>query len=103
MGTGCGCCYPACGCAPTMISPTETEIIVVEEEGEVPQDYIETITVEVPQIVQVPFVVEVQQHYEAPEITFVEVEQEFPEETTESVMADVPVEIEVLKERRVPV
>lgn len=27
---GCNCCYPACGCAPTMISPTETEIIVVE-------------------------------------------------------------------------
>ena len=27
---GCGCSYPTCGCAPTMISPTETEIIVVE-------------------------------------------------------------------------
>jgi len=26
---GCGCCYPACQCAPTMISPTETEIIIV--------------------------------------------------------------------------
>lgn len=47
---GCGCAYPACGCAPTMISPTETEIVITEEECEVPVDYIEKITVEVPKI-----------------------------------------------------
>jgi len=26
---GCGCSYPSCGCAPTMISPTEKEVIIV--------------------------------------------------------------------------
>merc|ERR1711957_1093833 len=44
----CSCCYPECTCAPSMISPTETEIIITSEECEVPQDYIETITREVP-------------------------------------------------------
>jgi len=44
----CDCCYPECQCAPSMISPTETEIIITTEECEVPQDYIETITREVP-------------------------------------------------------
>jgi hypothetical protein len=29
---GCDCCYPECKCAPSMISPTETEIIIMNEE-----------------------------------------------------------------------
>ena len=41
-----------------MISPTENEIVIVTEEKMVPKDYIETITIEVPRIVQVPFEIE---------------------------------------------
>jgi len=44
----CTCCYPECACAPSMISPTETEIIITTKKVEVPQDYIYTITREVP-------------------------------------------------------
>jgi len=45
---GCECSYPACGCAPTAFSPTEMEFIISNEECEVPQDYVEMITQEVP-------------------------------------------------------
>jgi hypothetical protein len=60
--TGCGCSYPACGCAPTMISPTEVEIVITQEECEVPEDYIEKITVEVPKIEMV------ESYYEEPSL-----------------------------------
>lgn len=81
---GCGCSYPTCACAPTMISPTELEIIIVQEECEVPQDYIETITVEVPEIIQVPF--DIQE----------------PKEVFEEVTFDVPYVIEVEETYEVP-
>ena len=41
-----------------MLSPTETELVERSEKVQVPQDYIETVTVEVPKMVQVPVEVE---------------------------------------------
>ena len=55
----CGCCYPQCECAPSMLSPTETETVSRTETVQVPQEYIETVTVEVPKMVQVPVEIEV--------------------------------------------
>ena len=60
---GCGCCFPVCACAPNMISPTEFEEIITEEDCEVPQEYIETITVEVPGLVSVPIEIEEPEEY----------------------------------------
>jgi hypothetical protein len=60
-----------------MISPTEFEEVITEEDCEVPQDYIETITVEVPTLVSIPTQIEE------------------PEEYYEEVELDVPYVIEV--------
>jgi len=117
----CGCCFPACGCAPTIISPTETEIIVVEEECTVPQDYIETITEEEPSIITMPFEIEEptlvvrevtitapvlvweDKVFTVPEITYVEEDVMVPETTTETVMVPKPMQVEVMKELNIPV
>jgi len=37
-----------------MISPTEFEEVITEEDCEVPQEYIETITIELPALISVP-------------------------------------------------
>ena len=47
----CPCCYPACKCAPSMLSPTEQEVVERTETVQVPQEFIETVTVEVPTMV----------------------------------------------------
>lgn len=54
---GCDCCYPECKCAPSMISPTETEIIIVQEEQDVPHSYIEEVAIEVPHLTYVNFTI----------------------------------------------
>ena len=95
----CDCCYPDCACAPSMISPTETEIIIVTEEQEVPQDYIETITREIPTLSYVNFTIEeahfvekevtenvpivfwVNETYDEPVIYYVNITEEVPVET----------------------
>jgi hypothetical protein len=41
-----------------MLSPTETETVSRTERVQVPQEYIETVTVEVPKMIQVPIEVE---------------------------------------------
>jgi len=81
-----------------MISPTETEIIITSEECEVPQDYIETITREVPVLTwtnmtieepqklvktvtyEEPFVVTVSEPYDVPEIHYIDSFEEVPVE-----------------------
>ena len=56
--SNCDCCFPACQCAPSIISPTETEIIITQEECEVPEPYLETITREVPKLTYVDHIIE---------------------------------------------
>ena len=81
-----------------MISPTEVEIIITSEECEVPQDYIETITREVPVLVWTnvtieepqklnitvtydePFVVTHTEPYDVPTITYIDTFEERPVE-----------------------
>jgi len=60
---GCGCCFPVCDCAPSMISPTEFEEVITEEDCEVPREYIETITVEIPTLVAVETEIEEPEEY----------------------------------------
>ena len=66
-----------------MISPTEFEEVITEEDCEVPQDYIETITVEVPTLVSMPIEIqEPEEYYEQVTISVpyvIEVEREFEE------------------------
>ena len=47
----CDCCFPNCGCAPSMLSPTEVEIVSRTEQVQVPEEYIETVTIEMPTMV----------------------------------------------------
>ena len=49
---GCDCCFPRCDCAPSMLSPTEVELVSRTEDVQVPEEYIETVTIEMPTMVQ---------------------------------------------------
>jgi len=104
----CSCSYPLCECAPTMISPTETEIIIVTGNRTVPQDYIYNVTREVPkivmrnftvkeafyvvstEIVDVPYLIEVNKSVEWPEITYVNTTEEYPIEVVTMEVRDIP-------------
>jgi len=68
-----------------MISPTEVEIIITEEECEVPQDYIETVAREVPAIVQTNYT------YKQPTIVKRTVFKSFPRLVNGTEDYDVPV------------
>lgn len=46
-----------------MISPTEFEEVITEEDCEVPREYIETITVEIPTLVPVEMEIEEPEEY----------------------------------------
>jgi hypothetical protein len=116
----CGCCFPACECAPTIISPTETEIIVVEEECTVPQDFIETITEEEPSLMMMPFEFEeptiVEKNvtftwpvlewsnktFTVPDITYVNESTMIPVETNTTTFVSKPMDIEVMREVMIP-
>jgi len=118
---GCSCCYPECQCAPSMISPTETEIIITTEECEVPQSYIEEIAVEVPQLyfvnftineprriqktetLEEPHLIQVNKTYDWPALSYVDDFRLEPKNHTTTRLVEVPVEMIVMKERKVPV
>ena len=118
---GCDCCYPDCQCMPSMISPTESEYVIFKELLQVPQEYIETISLEVPEIYMVdyyindtqmvlknvtrfiPHIVETIVMVNEPEIYYVNTTQEIPVTVVTQKLVDVPIEVEVLKESQVPV
>jgi len=118
---GCDCCYPECKCAPSMISPTETEIIITNEEQDVPHSYIEEIAIEVPQLYYVnmtineprriektetleePYIVQVNETYDWPSLEYVKDYRMQPKNVTTQRLVEVPVEMTVMKERKIPV
>jgi hypothetical protein len=92
---GCGCCFPVCDCAPSMISPTEFEEVITEEDCEVPREYIETITIELPVLVPVEVVIEEpEEYYDDVSINVPHV-VEIEEEIMTPVLVDKMIEIEV--------
>ena len=116
----CDCCYPDCACAPSMISPTETEIIITFKKRKVPQSYIETYTRDMPSyhmvnftiddfiIVEkyvtreVPYLKRVTDTYDEVEIYYQNTMEEVPEKVTIMKWINSPIEVEVVKERKIP-
>ena len=104
-----------------MLSPTETEIIITFNKREVPQDYIETYTRDVPsyhmvnftfddfRIVEkyatreIPYLKHVTDTFDEVEIYYQDTIQEVPERITTMKWINSPIEVQVIRERKVPV